>query len=145
MRVPVIAAGGVGDARGVAAALALGAAAVQPGTIYLFCPEATISPLYRAALAALRDDQTVLTNVFTGRPARGILNRIVREIGPLSPAAPAFPLAAAAMAPLRAASEAQGSADFLQMWSGQAARFGRALPAGVLTRSLARETLALLG
>ena len=145
VRVPVIAAGGVADARSVAAALALGASAVQPGTIYLFCPEATISPLYREALAQARDDQTVLTNVFTGRPARGIANRIVREFGPISSAAPAFPLAAAAVAPLRAASEKRGSADYLQMWSGQAARLGRALPAGELTRTLARETLALLG
>lgn len=143
--VPVIAAGGIADARGVAAALILGASAVQPGTIFLFCPEATIPALYREALARVRDDETVLTNVFTGRPARAIANRLVREIGPMSPAAPAFPLAAAAVASLRSASEKQGLRDFMQMWSGQAARLGRAMPAGELTKALTRETLALLG
>ena len=145
VKVPVIAAGGVADARGVAAALMLGASAVQPGTIYLFSPESTIPPLYRAALARTHEDQTVLTNAFTGRPARAIVNRFVREIGPISPAAPAFPLAAAAVASLRAASEKHGTADYMQMWSGQTARLGRALPAAEITRSLTRETLALLG
>jgi nitronate monooxygenase len=143
--VPVIAAGGIGDARGIAAALLLGASAVQLGTAYLFCPEAEISPLHRAALAQVRDYGTALTNVFSGRPARGIANRIVREVGPLSPDAPDFPLAAAAVAPLRAASEKRGSLDYMQLWSGQAAALGRAMPAGDLTRTLAQETLALLG
>ena len=145
VKVPVIAAGGIGDARGIAAALTLGASAVQIGTLYLFCPEATIPTLYREALRRVQDDQTVLTNVFTGRPARAIANRIVREIGPMSPEAPEFPLAAGPVAPLRAASEKAGSTDFMQMWSGQAARFGRPMPAGELTQSLTRETLALLG
>jgi len=145
VKVPVIAAGGIGDARGVAAALTLGASAVQIGTLYLFCPEATIPPLYREALKKVQDDQTVLTNVFTGRPARAIANRLVREIGPMSPDALPFPLAAGPVASLRAASEKAGSSDFTQMWSGQAARFGRAMPAGELTQSLTRETLALVG
>jgi nitronate monooxygenase len=143
VKVPVIAAGGIGDARGIAAAFVLGASAVQLGTAYLFCPESSISPLYRKALAQARDDSTALTNVFSGRPARGIANRIVREVGPLSPVAPEFPLAGAAVAPLRLASENLGSTDYMQMWSGQAARFGRAMPAGVLTQALAAETLAL--
>jgi nitronate monooxygenase len=142
VRVPVIASGGIGDARGIAAALALGAAAVQLGTAYLFCPEATLAPLHRAALMAAKDDATVLTNVFSGRPARGIANRLVRELGPLSALAPDFPLAAGAIAPLRQASESRGSTDFMQMWSGQAAHLGRTMPAGELTRLLAAETLA---
>jgi nitronate monooxygenase len=144
VKLPVIAAGGIGDARGIAAALMLGASAVQLGTAYLFCPEATIPPLYRVALSNVADDQTVLTNVFTGRPARAIANRIVRTVGPLSPDAPEFPLAAAAIAPLRQASEKQGSIDFMQLWSGQAARLGRTMPAGALTQELAQEALARL-
>ncbi len=145
VKVPVIAAGGIGDGRGIAAAMMLGASAVQIGTTYLFCPEATISPLYRQALRATTDSDTVLTNIFTGRPARGVANRIVREIGPLSDAAPDFPLAAAAVAPLRQKSESLGSTDFMQIWSGQAARLGREMPAGELTWRLAEEALALLG
>lgn len=143
--VPVIAAGGIADARGIAAAFALGAAAVQIGTAYLFCPEAKIGPAHRRALEGAGDDATAITNVFTGRPARGIINRLVREVGPMSSGAPEFPLAAGAVAPLRAASEAAGSGDFTPLWSGQAARFGRSLPAGELTRRLAVEALARLG
>jgi nitronate monooxygenase len=144
VKVPVIAAGGIADARGIVAAFALGASAVQLGTAYLFCPEATIGQAHRDALRAAKDDATVLTNVFSGRPARGLLNRLVREVGPLSALAPDFPLAAGAVAPLRARSEAAGSADFAQLWSGQAARLGRELPAGELTRRLASEALAKL-
>jgi nitronate monooxygenase len=144
VRVPVIAAGGIADARGIVAAFALGAAAVQLGTAYLFCPEARVSPSHRAALRDAADNTTALTNVFSGRPARGIVNRVMRELGPLSAVAPAFPLAGHALAPLKAAAEARGSGDFGSMWSGQAARLGRALPAGELTRALAAETLARL-
>jgi nitronate monooxygenase len=144
VKVPVIAAGGIGDARGVVAAFALGAAAVQIGTAYLFCPEAKISPTHRTALRAVRDDGTALTNVITGRPARGILNRIMREVGPISAEAPAFPLAAAAIGPLRARAEANGCGDFSPLWSGQAAALGRELAAGDLTRALAQEALAHL-
>jgi nitronate monooxygenase len=122
VRVPVIAAGGIGDARGIAAALALGAATVQIGTAYLLCPESTISPLYRAALKQAEGHDTVLTNVFTGRPARGIVNRAVRELGPMSAEAPAFPTATNAMLPLRQKAEAAGSADFTSLWSGTAVR-----------------------
>ena len=139
--VPVIAAGGIADGRGIAAAFALGASGVQIGTAYLFCPEAKVSELHRNALRSTRDDDTVLTNVFTGRPARGVINRIVRELGPLSPDAPAFPLAAGALAPIRAAAEAKGSADFTSLWSGQSASLGREMPAGDLTRTLAQEAL----
>jgi nitronate monooxygenase len=139
--VPVIAAGGIADARGIAAAFALGAAGVQVGTAYLFCPEATVGPAYRAALRAAKDDATALTNVITGRPARGLVNRIIREVGPMSALAPEFPLAAGAVAPLRAAAEAQGLGDFSPLWAGQAAALGREIPAGDLTRRLAAEAL----
>jgi nitronate monooxygenase len=142
--VPVIAAGGIADARGIVAALALGASAAQIGTAYLFCPEAKVSPVHRQALRDSSDDATVLTNVFTGRPARGILNRIVREIGPMSDSVPEFPLAGGALAPLRAQSEAKGSGDFMSLWSGQAAKLAIELPARELTRRLGAETLARL-
>src|SRR5690606_25227785 len=112
VRVPVIAAGGIADAQGVAAALAMGAAGVQIGTAWLLCPEASTTALHRAALRSEGARHTVVTNVFTGRPARGIVNRVIRELGPVSPLAPAFPLAANAMAPLRAAAERQGSSEF---------------------------------
>jgi nitronate monooxygenase len=141
VKVPVIAAGGITDARGIAAAFALGAAGVQIGTGYLWCPEAKISKPHREALGSARDDGTALTNLMTGRPARGFINRVMREIGPISEVAPEFPLSAGALAPLRAKAEAQGSGDFSPMWAGQAARLGRALPAGELTRTLAAEAL----
>jgi nitronate monooxygenase len=142
--VPVIAAGGIADARGITAAFALGAAAVQIGTGYLRCPEATISPLHRQALSRAAADQTAITNVFSGRPARAVVNRFLREVGPVSDLAPAFPLAGAAIAPLRAAAEARGSDAFSFLLSGQAASLGREVPAGDLTRTLAAETLAKL-
>jgi nitronate monooxygenase len=135
--VPVIAAGGIADARGVRAAMALGAAAVQVGTSYLLCPEATTSAVHRAALKSDQARNTVLTNVFTGRPARGIVNRVIRELGPMSDATPAFPLAAPALAPLRAKAEARGSGDFSPLWSGQNATGCREIPAGELTQALA--------
>jgi nitronate monooxygenase len=137
--VPVIAAGGISDARGIAAAFALGAAAVQAGSAYLHCPEAKVHPGHRAALAAATENATVLTNVFSGRPSRGIVNRFVREVGPIAAEAPPFPLAANAGGPLRAAAEAAGSTDFSPLWAGQAAGLGRALPAGEVTRRLAAE------
>ena len=144
VRVPVIAAGGIADGRGIVAAFALGASAAQIGTAYLFCPEAKVGDAHRAALKSADDSATVLTNVFTGRPARGIVNRIVREVGPMSPDAPAFPLAANGVAPLRAKSEAAGSGDFTPLWSGQAAALGRALPAAELTHKLAADALERL-
>ena len=144
VRVPVIAAGGIGDARGIVAALALGACAAQIGTAYLLTPESTISQIYRAALKAAREDQTVLTNVFTGRPGRGLVNRAVRELGPMNGEAPAFPNAVNAMLPLRAKAEAAGSGEFTSLWSGQAPRFAREMPAGDLTRELADAALKRL-
>jgi nitronate monooxygenase len=144
VRAPVIAAGGIADGRGIAAAFALGASAVQIGTAYLFCPESTIAPLHRKALHDDRRRETALTNLFTGRPARGIVNRVMRELGPISPLAPAFPLAGGALAPLRAAAEPAGSDDFMSLWSGQSAALGRDLPAAELTRTLAAEALKAL-
>src|SRR3954452_2284769 len=141
VKVPVIAAGGISDARGIAAAFALGAAGVQIGTAYLHCPESKISLPHRVALSNARDDGTALTNLMTGRPARGLINRVMRDIGPISDVAPAFPLAAGALAPLRAKAEAQGSGDFSPLWSGQAAALGRAEPAGEVTRRLAAQAL----
>jgi len=134
--VPVIAAGGIADAAGVTAALALGAAGVQVGTAYLLCPEATTGPVHRAALRSGAARHTALTNLLTGRPARGIVTRLMQELGPMSDVPPAFPLAAAAVAPLRAAAERQGRGDFSSLWCGQNASGCRDVPAGVLTREL---------
>ena len=135
--VPVIAAGGIADAQGVAAAMALGAAGAQMGTAYLLCPEATISAIHRAALKSEAARHTALTNIFTGRPARGIMNYVMRELGPLNSGAPAFPLATSAIAPLRAKAESEGSGDFTPLWSGQNATGCKEVPAAQLTRELA--------
>jgi len=141
--VPVIAAGGIADGRGIAAAFALGASAVQIGTAYLFCPEATVPAAHRAALRGGRDGDadTALTNLFSGRPARGIVNRLMREQGPVDPAAPPFPLAGAALAPLR---PHDASGDFGSLWSGQARALAVELPAATLTRRLAEQGAAQL-
>jgi nitronate monooxygenase len=137
VKLPVIAAGGIADARGVAAALALGAAGVQLGTVYLLCPEATTTAVHRAALTSEAARHTALTNLFTGRPARGIVNRIMKDLGPISTAPPAFPLATAAIGPLRARAEASGSGDFSPLWSGQNVSGCKDLPAADLTQALA--------
>lgn len=142
--VPVIAAGGVADARGVVAAFALGAAGVQIGTAYLLTSEARTSAVHRAALRTAGADSTAITNVFTGRPARGVLNRLMREVGPVDPTAPEFPLAAGAVQPLRAAAEAAGSGEFSPLWAGQAVALAREVGAGELTRELAERALAVL-
>jgi nitronate monooxygenase len=136
VRVPVIAAGGIADARGVAAALTLGASTVQVGTAYLLCTEATTSAVHRGAVASEAAGHTALTNLITGRPARGIVNRIMRELGPLSDITPEFPLATAAIAPLRAAAEAMGSGDFSPLWAGENLSRCKAVPAADLTREL---------
>ena len=135
VKVPVIAAGGIADAQGVAAALALGAAGVQVGTAYLLCPEATTSAVHRAALKSEAARHTALTNVFTGRPARGIVNRVMRELGAMHPAVPEFPLGTTAITPLRSKAEKEGRGDFSPLWSGQNASGCREIPAGELTRS----------
>lgn len=138
LRVPVIAAGGIADARGVAAAMALGAAGVQVGTAYLLCPEAATSVVHRAALRTPAARHTALTNLYSGRPARGIVNRLMRELGPLSALAPVFPLATTAVAPLRAKAEAVGSGDFSPLWAGQNVSGCRETGATELTGELAR-------
>jgi nitronate monooxygenase len=138
VKVPVIAAGGIATAAGVRAARALGASAVQVGTAYLRTPEATTSKVHRAALARARGEQTALTRLFSGRPARGLMNRLMRELGPLSDVAPAFPLATAGLAPLRAAAEAQGSGDFSPLWAGQHVAAARDISAAELTSELAQ-------
>ncbi|QQE82184.1 NAD(P)H-dependent flavin oxidoreductase [Pseudomonas putida] len=142
---PVIAAGGIADHRGLVAALALGASAVQIGTAYLFCPQAKVSAAHRRALDSAPASDTALTNLFTGRPARGINNRLMRELGPMSELAPHFPLAGGALMPLRAITDPQGSSDFSNLWAGQALRLGKAMPAEQLTREIAEKALALVG
>jgi nitronate monooxygenase len=139
VRVPVIAAGGIADARGVAAALRLGAAGVQVGTTYLLCPEVTTNPVYRAALRGPDATRTALTNLISGRPARGIMNRLMRELGPISDWPPEFPLATPAVAPLRAAAEAKGMGDFSPLWAGQNTSGCKEIPAAELTRELAAD------
>jgi nitronate monooxygenase len=144
VKVPVIAAGGIADGRGIAAAFALGASGVQIGTAYLRCPESGVTGPARVALAEARDDATVITNVMTGRPARGVPNRAMRELGPISPDAPPFPHAATALGPLKAAAEKLGKVDFTNLWAGQALRLGKEMPAAELTRELAAAALARL-
>jgi len=138
VRKPVVAAGGIGDARGVATALRLGAAAVQCGTAYLLCREATTSAVHRAALRSDAVCETAVTNLFSGRPARGIVNRLMRELGAMRTDVPAFPLAAVALAPLRAREERSGRGGFSPLWAGQDAALPAAATAGEITRALAR-------
>lgn len=142
VQTPVIAAGGIATAAGVKAALELGAVGVQIGTAYLLCSESNCSAVHRRALQSEGADRTALTNVFTGRPARSIVNRLMREIGPINSAAPDFPLAAAALAPLRAAAEKQGSADFSPLWAGQNVTGCREISAAQLTRELVAGVIA---
>ena len=142
VRVPVIAAGAIADGRGIAAAFCLGAAGAQIGTALLKCPEAKLGALHRAALE--RGGETTLTNVMTGRPARGLYNRLMREVGPLSVDAPAFPDQAAALAPLKAAAEARGADDFTNLWSGQAAALSKVEPAAEKLQRIWNEAEALL-
>jgi nitronate monooxygenase len=144
IRIPVIASGGIADARGIAAALALGASAVQIGTAYLLCPESRASAIHRKALETARDSDTVITNVITGRPARGIVNRMIRDNGPIDSATPVFPRAAEPLAALRSHAEKSGSGDFSPLWAGQAVGMCRAIPAGILTKELARRSIEIL-
>lgn len=140
VKIPVIAAGGIADAKGVAAAIALGAAGVQIGTAYMLCAEATTSAVHRAALKSDAARVTALTNLFSGRAARGIVNRLMRELGPISPATPAFPLPTAAIAPLRAKAESLGNGEFSPLWAGQNVSGCKEVSASLLTRELAGAT-----
>lgn len=141
VNLPVIAAGGISDGRGIAAAFALGAAGVQIGSAYLRCHESKIIPAARKALATATDESTVITNVMTGRPARGVFNRVMREVGPMSNEAPAFPHSATALAPLKTEAEKLGKVDYTNLWAGQAIGLGREMAAGDLTQTLAKEAL----
>ena len=134
--VPVIAAGGIASPQTVAGAIALGAAGVQVGTAFLLCTETQTSPLHRASLKSEAARHTALTNVFTGRPARSIVNRLIREIGPMATTATAFPSAATLVSALRAAAEHSGNSDFTPLWCGQNANGCREVPAAELLRSL---------
>jgi nitronate monooxygenase len=144
IKIPVIAAGGIGDARGIVAAFALGASAVLLGTAYLRCPESRTSAVLREALESVQDDSTVITNIITGRPARGIINRVIREIGPVNAAVPEFPRAADALGPLRTRTESTGSGDFSPLWAGQAAAMAQNIRAGALTKMLVEQTAKLM-
>ena len=142
--VPVIAAGGIADARGIAAAFALGASVVQIGTAYLHCPESLITPMHRAALTSEHAEHTQLTNLFSGGLARGLRNRLMDELGAMRAEVPPFPYGSIALAELRRVAEAAGNPDFSPMWAGQAAGMGKAEAARDLTERLAFEALALL-
>ena len=142
VKVPVIAAGGIADAQGVAAALSLGAAAVQVGTAYLLCPETKTSQIHRSALKSEAAHHTAITNIFTGRLARSIVNRSIREIGPVNADVPAFPLASAAITKLRQQAESRGLDDFSSLWCGQNASGCKEIPAVELTRRLAENVLS---
>ncbi len=139
VQLPVIAAGGIACGQGATAATTLGAAGVQMGSAYLCSHEATTSALHRSQLLSSAERQTAVTNLFTGRPARGLVNRVMRELGPLHSAAPAFPLATAAIAPLRAAAEALGRTDFTPLWAGQNLSKIRAASAGEITQDILRH------
>ena len=141
--IPVIAAGGIMDGRGIAAALTLGASAVQMGTAFLRCPETRISPHWAAALAQAKPEDTVLTRGFSGRLARGIRNAVTEAFsGDMSPAP--YPVQRALMVKVRAAAEAAGDASRMQAWAGQGAAMSTAEPAGELVRRLWAEAQALL-
>lgn len=142
VKIPVIAAGGIADRRGVGSVLSLGAIAAQVGTAYLLCPEATTSAVHRSALKSRAAAHTAITNLFSGRPARGIVNRLMREQGPMSNRAPEFPLASTALAPLRTAAEARGDGGFSPLWCGENATGCREIPAGDLTRALAKQAFS---
>ena len=137
--VPVIVAGGISDAAGVAAALSLGASAAQVGTSYLLCPETNTTEIHRQALKSEASQHTAVTNLFTGRPARGIVNRIIQELGPMSNATPEFPMAATAISAIRKEAEAVGLNDFTPLWSGQNVSGCKEISATELTLQLAKE------
>ena len=136
VRIPVIAAGGIADAAGIRAAMALGATAVQIGTAYLLCPEADTRPVHRTALQSEMASHTALTNLFSGRPARSIVNRVMRDLGPMSALAPAFPLAGSAITPLRGAAEKRHSGDFSPLWAGQNVQGCQTISATELTHTM---------
>ena len=146
VRVPVIASGGIMDGRGIAAALALGATAVQLGTAFLTCEESGVPPAYKEAILGAREDQTRITRAFSGRPARGIVNRFMTDVeaGDGSAEILPFPLQNAATRPLRSAAARQGRSEFLSLWAGQGVRLARRQSAADLIARLLQETIAAL-
>jgi len=144
VNVPVIAAGGIADGRGIAAALALGAQGVQMGTAFLTCPQSAAHDVYRRALVAAGDDATRITSAFSGRPARGLDNRYIRDMAGREDMFPDFPINNTLTGPLRKASAEAGKEDFMSLWSGQAAALSKSLPAEELVETLMAETDAVL-
>ena len=140
VKLPVLASGGVADGRGIAAAVALGASGVQLGTVFLMCEEAGVSGAYKNAIANAREDQTRLTRAFSGRPARGIVNRFMTEVESGEDVVLPFPLQNELTRPLRSAASKQGRAEFLSLWAGQALRLAQRRRASDLVAALARET-----
>ena len=139
VKLPVIAVGEISSAKEVQAAISIGASAVQLGTAYLIFPETKTSQIHRAALKSEAAKETVLTNIFGGIPARGIVNLLIREIGPVNTDTPEFPIAAVAVASLRKKAEAMGSGDFSPLWCGQNVGGCREIPAAELTKLLTAE------
>ncbi len=139
LRIPVIAAGGIMDGRGITAALALGAQAVQLGTAFLACPESAITPAQRSAMAGAQASDTRLTRIFSGRPARGIINDAMRALAPHEADIPAYPIQNALMGPVRRAAAQAGDAEYIALWAGQGVGAARALAAGALAQALAQE------
>jgi nitronate monooxygenase len=137
VNIPVIAAGGIADAQGVKAVLSIGAIAAQVGTAYLLCPESKTSHLHRQAIKSQASIHTAITNIYSGRPARGIVNRAIKEIGPINTSAPEFPLASNLMSPLRKAAESCNLDSFTPLWCGQNTTGSLELPAAEVTKKLA--------
>jgi nitronate monooxygenase len=139
VKLPVIAAGGIADAAGVAAALSLGASLVQVGTAYLLCNETNTTQIHRTAIKSEASRHTAITNLFSGRPARSIVNRIMREIGPISQNTSAFPLALTAISAIKKQAESAGIGDFSSLWCGQNATGCKEIAAAEMTRALAAK------
>ncbi len=141
---PIVAAGGIMDGAGIAAALALGAQAVQMGTAFIPCPEAIAPEVHKQSLLAQRDDNSTITEKFTGKPARGIANRYIREANANAHPQLPFPIQGGLTGKLRAASAMAGNPEFYALWCGQAAALSRAMPAAQLVATLEAETLEAL-
>ncbi|MCM2320959.1 MAG: nitronate monooxygenase [Pseudomonas sp.] len=142
VNIPVIAAGGIMDGRGIAAALLLGAQAAQLGTAFLCCPESGIPSIWKEAILAARDDSTRLTRAFSGRLARGIANDFMRRLATAEDEVPAYPVQNALTGDIRQAAVRQGRSEYLSLWAGQGAGMARTLPAGELVRTLMEEMAA---
>ena len=144
VRVPVIAAGGIMDGRGIAASLMLGASGAQLGTAFLTCAESEAAPVWKAALRGARDDQTRVSRVYSGKPARGLINEFILKLGPVEDEIPAYPIQNALTRPIRQAAAKANRPEFMSLWAGQAAGMSRGLPAAELVAALVKETIAAL-